>query len=469
MARLTGYPGLPAVLNGEDPHDPMTTVETDAEATRVTIRDGDLTVSVLVEPDAQRVTLDALADTVVTTGPGAGLLRLTEPVVQRVNTLLRGSGWDVRPDWRSGTHTLRSPDGARSRLVPGNEYLLGWEVTQTAQTQPRTAAPGRPPVAPTVMASAATTGDTVVPPSRLGSGAFDGEVSVPAGVTERWAMARSLRESGAPSVLILQGPPGTGKTHMAMALAAAEGRTVTVVDCFGMNEPMDWFGRVGFADGRTTFIPTPLYWALTMPGPRTIVLDEFNRSSEQAQNALMPMLGGFVTFTTPHDGQQIVIPPDVAFVLTANVGAKHTGTTVVDAAVWDRVAVTSRVPYLDPAVEAQLLFDRVASRGGALPVWAAEALVRFAGVTRLAEANDGGVTGVSTRQLIATSTVYGRMGGDLFEVVRGMILDRYDDAGGDLSEATIATGLAAGMLWTEPQPEPVVEPDVEDVDPAVGP
>lgn len=465
MARLQGYPGLPAVLAGEDPTDDLTSIRRDPDATYVVVGDDVVVVQIIVHPQTQQVTMEAHA---ATAAPG-DLLRLTEGVVQRVNTLLRGSGWDVRPDWRTNTHTLRSPAGARTRLVQGKAPALGWEVTTTTQTLRPGTAPTRPPVAPTVAAGAATTGDGTTPASRLGSGAFDGAVSVPDGVAERWAMARSLRESGAPSVLILQGPPGTGKTHMAMALAEAEGRQVTVVDCFGMNEPMDWFGRVGFADGRTTFIPTPLYWALTMPGPRTIVLDEFNRSSEQAQNALMPMLGGFVTFTTPHDGQQIVIPGDVAFVLTANVGAKHTGTTVVDAAVWDRVAVTSRVPYLDPTVEVQLLVDRVASRGGALPVWAAETLVRYAGVTRLAEANDGGVTGVSTRQLIATATVYGRLGGDLFAVVRGMILDRYDDAGGDLSEATIATGLAAGMEWTEPVvlgPEPVIPADV---DPDVGP
>jgi hypothetical protein len=53
--------------------------------------------------------------------------------------------------------------------------------------------------------------------------------------------------------------------------------------------------------------------------------------------------------------------------------------------------------------------------------------------------------------LIAAATVFGRTGGtDLFPVVRGMILDRYDDAGGDLSEATIATGLASGINWTDP-------------------
>lgn len=433
--RLTGYPSLRGVIDGADVADPLTTIEHNATDTTVTLTEDATTLSLSVAGSVLTVT---------PTSPDGGLVRLPEGIVRRANTLLRDTGLILQPDWRTSTHTLRVGTGARQRLTSG--------VAITATLNPARRAAG---AAPTVTPS----GDGVTPTEGApaegtlsgltDAGAFSGEVIVPEDVQRKWDVARAMHRAGLPSNLMLQGPPGTGKTHLALALSHAEGRRVIEHGCMGMSEAGDWFGPVGFRDGQTTFTPTPFYWALVLPGPRTLVLDEVNRASTVAMNALLGLLGGSPTITLPHNGQQIVVAPDLQVVMTANVGSQYGGASAIDPALLDRLSLTANVPYLPEADERRLLIDRMAHHGLTLEDWQAAVLVTFGNEARQV-ARNGDVTPVSPRQLLAAAGAIAAGGQTPLQAVEDTILSDYSREGGEASEYTAIATVVAGIDWREP-------------------
>lgn len=442
-SRLTGYPRLRDVLNGADVADPATTLTRDATTgtTSLTLSLDGTTVDLVVD-SAGGLTLTARSAAL----PDGDLLRLPEGLTRRVNTLLRDTGCILQPDWRTNTNTLRTGVGERHRLVNGQ--AISARLNQAAPSPQRglTVAPVQRTVAPTAGATPAD-----VYSGLSDHGALSGEVIVPDDVRAKWDAVNAMHRAGLPSNLMLQGPPGTGKTHMALALSAAEGRRVIEHGCMGMVEPSDWFGPQGFADGQTTFTPTPFYWALAMEGPRTLVLDEVSRASTVALNALLGVLGGNRVITLPHNGQQLVIPPDLKVVMTANIGPEYAGGSAIDKALTDRLTMTANVPYLPPADEQRLLVERMAHHGLTLEPWQAERLVQFATEVRSQANRNGDLDPVSPRELLAAAgaVASGAMG--LLEAVEAAIVSNYSTTGGEASARTAVAVVAGGIDWRDPE------------------
>jgi hypothetical protein len=433
------------VIDGADVADPATTIERDATQTTVTLTDGGVDGSPTITLALTVTVADPGRVSITATSPSAGLVRLPEPIVRRANTLLRDAGLALLPDWRTDTHALRQTDGTRQRLTSGEARTAALHVRAVVARSDPSPTPHTPHGDPIDGAPGEGTFSGLTE-----RGAFSGDVIVPEDVQRKWDASAALHAAGLPANLVLQGPPGTGKTHMALALSHAEGRRVIEHGCMGMDEAASWFGPVGFREGATTFTPTPFYWALVLPGPRTLVLDEVNRASTVAMNALLGLLGGSPTITLPHSGQQIVIAPDLRIVLTANVGSQYSGTSAIDPALLDRKTLTANVPYLPAADEQRLLVDRMALHGLTLEPWQAEALVRFATEVRSAASRSGDLAGVSPRQLLSAAGCIAAAGMTVLSAVEAAILSDYSREGGEASEYTAVAVIVAGLEWRHP-------------------
>ena len=164
---------------------------------------------------------------------------------------------------------------------------------------------------------------------------------------------RAAMHAGIPA--LIAGPAGTGKTELIAAIAHAENRPLHIVDCGGVRDPLDWFGSLALANGRTHWEPTALCTALNTTGA-IILLDEVNRASTISQNTLLPLLDSRRTVRLP--GATITAHESAWIVATANEGAEYAATGAIDLALRSRLAVRIECTYLTPAAEAAMLVTR---------------------------------------------------------------------------------------------------------------
>lgn len=163
--------------------------------------------------------------------------------------------------------------------------------------------------------------------------------------------------------LLLVGPHGSGKTTTAKLLAQNWGMEFVYSPCAGILEPSDFFAKMELAieNGHTVtrYQSTPLRDALITSSqhqrPIMVMLDEINRSSEAAQNALFPLLDKTRLFHDPITEKFIHVPDNVKFIAAANLG-NYSGVFRLDPACLDRFLVLE-LPYPSAEDEINYLCD----------------------------------------------------------------------------------------------------------------
>lgn len=195
------------------------------------------------------------------------------------------------------------------------------------------------------------------------------------------------------------GPPGTGKTSAAMQVAANLGRPFFRVAFDRDTEAAFLWGGPGIVGGNTVWQDGKLTKALRTPGA-VVLLDEPTICPSGTLATLQTTLDHrFVILET---GERVDLAPGVIVLAADNTNGRgdasgnFIGTAAVNAAFMDRFAVGLDVAYPDKRQETKALILKTGA-----PRALADAIVRFAGVTR-AKCNSGDITqAIGFRRLVA--------------------------------------------------------------------
>lgn len=500
MNRSTSFPDMRAVSDrlahtsdGEQVStaDGSATLSGTPDAPTVTLRDGDLSVVLTHAPHVPAYSLTAT----VAGQTDSAALTLPEGIVFRLNRLLSDHGLKVNKDWRTGTHVLwvapRRVLAVQNGIdltaaMTANGWQVGLGALPVSSPQPAVAPitpddevgdPIPAPVSPRAAAGDPMTDFDMGPlAERLNSmtSGFSGRVVMPPLTRAAWYAARNAHRAGHFQVIAMVGPSGTAKTHAAQYLTHEEGLRWVKFDASGAVEPGDWFGTVAVANGSTVMLPSDLLAALVVPGERTLIVDEMNRSNVRALNALLPILDGSGTVVVPQTGQSVPINTDVMIVITANIGFQYGGTEPLDEAVRTRVTAWLDSDYLSEADEVALLMERVANQPftdedkraekqirtlkaieydpARFTKWDADNLVVFANAVRQ-DSEAQRVPAVSYRAVQSAGFL---IAGGLHpkDAMTVAILNGYRAEGGPKSERNRLKPHVSGIRWQQPAPTP---------------
>lgn len=243
---------------------------------------------------------------------------------------------------------------------------------------------------------------------------------------------RGAMRAGLPVLMV--GPRGTGKTEAAAAAAAAEGRPLFTLDAGPVRDASEWFGSQTLSGGRVAWQDSALVAALETEGA-VVLIDEVNRASTTAGNALLPLMDARRAIRFPQRAEPVTVARGVSFILTANIGAEYTGTGAMDAALLDRCTLIE-TEYLPEAQE----LDTLRARFPSLTQARAESLVQLATRTRTPEWADlNSAPPISTRGLIQTARLAAAIedtGADAASAMRHAVralLSAYDGSTGSTS------------------------------------
>jgi MoxR-like ATPase len=181
---------------------------------------------------------------------------------------------------------------------------------------------------------------------------------------------------------MVYGPAGTGKTEFAMQLAAVYRRPFVRISCDDQTEAATLIGTPAFKDGSSFWQDGQLAKAIRKPGT-IILIDEPTVARAGALFVLQAVMDGNRALHVADTGEVIPVAPDVLFIMADNTNGtgdetgQYEATRRLNRATLDRLALTVRLDYLAPDVEATVL----ASRTGCSPRTAA-ALCKFAQLTR---------------------------------------------------------------------------------------
>ena len=155
---------------------------------------------------------------------------------------------------------------------------------------------------------------------------------------------------------ILIGSQGTGKTTFSYSLAEAMGWPEPCkVEIAAVNQATQLFGSNAAVGGTTRFNKSYLLEYLEratiayeqeLPGKWLVILDEWSRAHAKIKAPLHGCLDGTrqLTISTEEGSRTIIVPPNVVFLATANVGGDFVGTFQLDPADMDRFSPVRMKP-----------------------------------------------------------------------------------------------------------------------------
>lgn len=181
----------------------------------------------------------------------------------------------------------------------------------------------------------------------------------------------------------LWGHSGVGKTTIFEQIAARTGRPMLRVQHTANMEEEHVVGGWRLRDGRTIFELGPL--AMAMKHGWLYIADEYDFGRPEVTSVYQAVLEGKPLVIKEADEANRVIRPHPAFriVATGNTNGQgdetglYNGTTMQNAANYERFGIVEKMVYMDPAVEARLV-----SQQAQIPVEDAKKLVDFAGRIR---------------------------------------------------------------------------------------
>jgi cobaltochelatase CobS len=204
----------------------------------------------------------------------------------------------------------------------------------------------------------------------------------------------------------LWGHAGTGKTTIFEQIAARTRRPMLRVQHTANMEEEHVVGGWRLRDGRTHFELGPL--ALAMKFGWLYMADEYDFGRPEVTSVYQAVLERKPLVIKEADAENRVIRPhpNFAFCATGNTNGQgdesglYQGTTLQNAANYERFGVVEQMPYMDKKLEAMLV-----SKQSNIPLKDAEKLVDFAG--RVRSEFDGGRLGnpISPRSLIYAAQI----------------------------------------------------------------
>ena len=409
---------------------------------------------------------DTVADVVIqptTSGPD----RWDERVMARFNALLNGTGVRTQTQWRTKTTALRLAD---FKVLP-----LGWGETLSIHPDPVTGqwiegsssasipAAGAPvgalvaaaPAVPAAAPTAALTGGTVAPTTTDLAPTVGEPVDatryatvdafVPEDFRLRWQAQRAAHRAGEPALVGITGPTGQGKTHAVHTLCREEGVPLFVVYAqMYSGDPEMWFGQTHAGPGGTFFRPSDFLQAM-MPGkgPVVVLIEELNRASGKALDALLPALDGSGVVHIPALGGNVRLNPEAHVVFTANIGVEYVNVDVLDGAMHNRVEDWIEVEYPDEGIE----FDIVQQAYPDLPAVAITDMCRMAAAIRDSALINQSHKAVSTRQVLGFARKVHH--GLPIRLAVEALLSQFPKDGVGASPRDKVRGLVAGFTFGE--------------------
>jgi len=187
-------------------------------------------------------------------------------------------------------------------------------------------------------------------------------------------LARSKRYLGAGYPLHLRGAAGTGKTAMAFRLAQSFNRPIVFLSGDASLSRESLLGHYGGSEIKRTYdqyissvkklhLETRQTWqnealATACLEGSTLIYDEFNRSTADANNVLLPILQeGIIPLPDSRTGGGVVrVHPEFRAIFTSN-NADYTGTHQTQDALTDRM-ITMDLDYFDEDSEIAILLSK---------------------------------------------------------------------------------------------------------------
>lgn len=179
------------------------------------------------------------------------------------------------------------------------------------------------------------------------------------------------------------GHAGTGKTTICEQISARTKRRMLRVQHTANMEEEEVLGGWRLRDGVTVFELGPLPMAMKFGW--TYLADEYDFGRPEVLSVYQPVLEGKPLVIKGADLENRIIRPHPAFrfVATGNTNGQgdetglYTGTTLQNAANYERFGIVEQMPYMEPAVEAKVI-----SVQAQIPEAHAKKLVEFAGRIR---------------------------------------------------------------------------------------
>ena len=177
----------------------------------------------------------------------------------------------------------------------------------------------------------------------------------------------------------LWGHAGTGKTTIYEQIAARTGRPMLRVQHTANMEEEHVIGGWRLRDGRTVFELGPL--SMAMKFGWTYLADEYDFGRPEVLSVYQSVLEGKPLIIKEADSENRIIRPhpNFRFIATGNTNGQgdetglYQGTSMQNAANYERFGIVEKMPYMEPAVEAALV-----SKQAKISVADAKKLVDFA-------------------------------------------------------------------------------------------
>ena len=195
--------------------------------------------------------------------------------------------------------------------------------------------------------------------------------------------------------VLITGKHGTGKSELARQYAATRNRPYAQLDCGGLTEAFQIFGKMTLEGNHTVYQRGLFTDAVETPNA-VIHLQELNRAeSDRALNALFSLLDKTSRSIWVEElGARVTVAPGVTFFATLNEGYQYIGTMPLDEALRNRFSIKMQVDTLPSSHERRLLELRYG-----LPAEQEEDLIAM--VERIRDQGTTEDSYISTRDLMA--------------------------------------------------------------------
>jgi hypothetical protein len=241
--------------------------------------------------------------------------------------------------------------------------------------------------------------------------------------------------------MLIVGPSGSGKTEGVIHAAERLNVPLYIVDCPSITTIEKWVGHKEIDHTGTHFVLSEImeYFRAIKHEPGIVLFDEVTRLHATFHNILLPIFDGRRRIFIPEAHDYIDVHPQVAFVATANIGGRYTGTFNMDQAMRERFGFTIERTWPSADEEIKIL----SSRYPTIPSDKVKLLVDIAIRSRQKWMTQEISTAISTRMLVNAGQVV-RDGASVARALELTTLPNYSQDGGQASERSIIEGIIEG-------------------------
>lgn len=266
---------------------------------------------------------------------------------------------------------------------------------------------------------------------------------------EFWVKAR--RTGHLEGELIITGHSGQGKTMGVIKTCEKMAVPLNIINCSSITTEEKWIGHKEVDHTGTHIVMSEFLRMVEAKGPDTkypdgmpgyepgvLLLDELSRLHPRFHNMLFPLLDGQMRVFVPDLHTYIYRHPQVAFIATANIGGKYSGTHQLDAALRERFPYTIERGF--PPVDEEV---RVLTTATGVDEAKAKKMVEIANKTRAKLENAEIGSAISTRTLVHAARLVAK-GASLVRAFELTVIPNYSKDGGGSSERDIVANIIKG-------------------------